>query len=389
MLQDAFGSAPVVTTLRWRGGDARRRAGASTLREACRLATLSIGRPRERTAGGDRRLAVPVPASSRRSRRYYLVGARADPRRSRRSWSWPGRACSAARRSDASARTSSCLASHSCLLETRSLVTFSLLFGTHVARQLARRSSRYSRACCWRSRSTRACTIRNPVPLYVALIGLDRGRVPDPAGSLLIEPAVAAIPASRGPRVRAGVLRQPRVQPLVPRHLDRGHGSRRRVGRSRRARRTRSTCSSRAPAALAARSTRDPRGWRRRSRCAAGPADPRRGCTRGARSPRSCRARRGRASDRGRIRRQRLVDGDLRRRCRELACQPTRPADASRPDCARPRAGLGRRRVVGRAGAASRGAIPRWCGAPPCATIRGTPAGPAASRAPPARWRPP
>ena len=185
--------------------------------------------------GRDRRLAVPVPPDAGRSRRttsaalaFLLVFAlchrpgaarvdgHADPAL-QPALLRAGRRVPAARDAGASSR--------------------SACSSARPGSSTRWRSSRSSPACCSRSRSTRGCRPRGPAhPLRRAV----RARIAVawlvPADALLIDPPELRY-VSRGDRVRAGVLRQPRVHVLVPRHGLGGHGVRvepaRRDGRRR------------------------------------------------------------------------------------------------------------------------------------------------------------
>ena len=100
------------------------------------------------------------------------------------------------------------------LLETRSLVTFSLLFGsTWLVNSLV--FFAVLRACCWRSLINARFRIRNPMPLYVALlVSIVIACLVPPDRSYRARRGCATCCVGR--RVRAGLLRQPRLQPLVP-----------------------------------------------------------------------------------------------------------------------------------------------------------------------------
>ena len=128
-----------------------------------------------------------------------------------------------------SARTSSCSASRSCC-SRRGASCRSASCSARRGSSTRWRSSRSSPACCSRSSSTPASGRAAAHPVRGA-VRRDRRRVAAPADSLLIDPPRAALPARGGDRVRAGVLRQPRVRLLVPGHRDRRHGVRVEPGR--------------------------------------------------------------------------------------------------------------------------------------------------------------
>ena len=101
------------------------------------------------------------------------------------------------------------------LLETRSLVSFSLLFGTT---WLVNALAFFAILCSvllailinarWH--------LRRPGLLYAALFVALAVAFLIPPESLLLDPLVAALPARRGRRLRAGLLRQPGLHLLVP-----------------------------------------------------------------------------------------------------------------------------------------------------------------------------
>ena len=107
------------------------------------------------------------------------------------------------------------------LLETRSLVTFSLLFGTTwlvnalVLRHPAERVGR--------DRHQRALPApRAPSPVRGAVRHACAGVGP-PAGPTPDRPTGAAVCAGRSARLRADRVREPDLRPLVPRHGNGGH----------------------------------------------------------------------------------------------------------------------------------------------------------------------
>ena len=87
-------------------------------------------------------------------------------------------------------------------------------------------SSRSSRASCWRSSSTRGSGRCSPRPLYAGAVRGDRRRLPAAAGRAAHRPAGAALRSWRRHRLRARLLREPRVHALVPRHRRGRHGVR-------------------------------------------------------------------------------------------------------------------------------------------------------------------
>ena len=166
-----FAAGPADPSLA--GGSAARRGGRPD-------------RPRRRPGRGDRRLAVPVPAGSGSSRRttsralaiiiafaVLLVGR-------------------AAQRSGTSLRQFSphffVLGVAFLLLETKSLATFSLLFGTTWIVNCARVLRRARQRPGWRSPSTSGCGSGTRCSLYAALFGSIALAVVLPPASLLIEP---------------------------------------------------------------------------------------------------------------------------------------------------------------------------------------------------------
>ncbi len=111
------------------------------------------------------------------------------------------------------------------LLETRSLVTFSLLFGTTwLVNSLVFFAVLASvlLAIVINARFR----FRSPWLLYAGLFGSIALTLLLPPSTLLIEPAWLRYALAAGARLRPGLLREPRVQLLVPRHADRGHGVR-------------------------------------------------------------------------------------------------------------------------------------------------------------------
>ena len=199
MLDDAFGSPPIVRLYGAHRRPSPRARRRRARRRASRRATRStpmpdVGDPAP--TAGDRRLAVPVPADAvhraalprRRWRSSLLI---ALVRRVR------GGARAAARRSASSARTSSCSASRSCCSRRAASSRFSLLFGIDLARQRAGVLRDPRAACCWRSSSTRAVPIRGRRRSMCALFGVARGRVPAPARVAAHRSAVAALRRSR------------------------------------------------------------------------------------------------------------------------------------------------------------------------------------------------
>ena len=182
------------------------------------------GRGRADPPASHGRLAVPVPAHRLRGRLLPAGPGHRAARRLRRG----GR--SRPRVTGTSFRRFSphffVLGIAFLLLETRSLVSFSLLFGTTWLVNalaffgvLAQRPGGHlhqlavphpaARTCC-----TRCCSRALAVAWLL------------PPESLLIDPPWLRYALAVAARVRAGVLRQPRVQPLVPGHPDGGHGVR-------------------------------------------------------------------------------------------------------------------------------------------------------------------
>ena len=206
MLADVFGEQPARAAVGAGRGDPRgrsrgRRAGRRSA--ARRRGRRGARRRRRRPAAGDRRLAVPLPADRRPSRRttsrrsaFILIFAVA--RRARRG---PGRRGTPIRRFSPHFFV---LGIAFLLLETKSLVSFSLLFGTTWVVNalaffaiLAQRPARHrgQRAAPIRAvprRSTRACSRPSRSP----------GSCPPDA--LLIDPPEAPLRAgaarSRSPR---------------------------------------------------------------------------------------------------------------------------------------------------------------------------------------------
>jgi hypothetical protein len=125
MLQDAFGSAPIITA-RPGSGHARRRSMIAASMARRHPATPSTRPPDGCAAAGDRRLAVPLPA--RTLDRPVLPAPLATI--VALAALLIGRAhTGVGRRSADSVRISSCWVSH-CLLENPELAMFSLLYGT-------------------------------------------------------------------------------------------------------------------------------------------------------------------------------------------------------------------------------------------------------------------
>ena len=81
-------------------------------------------------------------------------------------------------------------------------------------------------ASWWPSSSTPASRSADPNVFYVGLFVALGGRLPAAARAAAHRPALAALRARRGARLRARLLRQPRLQPLVPRHDHGRHGLR-------------------------------------------------------------------------------------------------------------------------------------------------------------------
>ena len=101
------------------------------------------------------------------------------------------------------------------LLETRSLVTFSLLFGsTWLVNSLVFFAVLASVLLA--IVINQRFRFRSPWLLYAGLFGSIALTLVLPPSTLLIEPVVAPLHAGRRPCLRPGVLREPRVQLLVP-----------------------------------------------------------------------------------------------------------------------------------------------------------------------------
>ena len=195
-VQAALAAGPVVAA-------ARRRAARRRRQRRC--PTSARRRPDR-----DRRLAVPVPADGRSWRRYYLValaiilGVRAARRGSAR----PG---APAPRSGGSARTSSSSAWPSCC-SRRAAWSASACCSGRPGSSTPWPSSPSWPASCWRSSSTARFPIRHPSVFYVGLFVALGVAFLLPPEQLLIDPPLAALRHRRRPRLRAGLLREPRLQ---------------------------------------------------------------------------------------------------------------------------------------------------------------------------------